>query len=230
MLTQERSRTFLAVRLLALMLAASAGLILWNGTTIGASNLNVTPTTVEFPHTGAGSYSYESVTITNNGTATETLNGWTTPSTKFWATSGTCDPGGFVDIPPNASCKLEFGYAPANAGADHGPGTITFKSGAVLDLMFAVAPAKGDVDCDGDVTAVDALKDLRFVAALDVSQTQPCTPIGGAVQALAAHPAASIMGDMDCDADVSPVDALHILRFVAGLPNNLPEGCPAIGG
>lgn len=36
----------------------------------------------------------------------------------------------------------------------------------------------GDVDCDGSVNAVDALKILRHNAGLPVSQTQPCTAIG----------------------------------------------------
>jgi hypothetical protein len=36
----------------------------------------------------------------------------------------------------------------------------------------------GDVDCDGDVDAIDALKILRFVVGLSVSQTKPCPDIG----------------------------------------------------
>ncbi len=36
----------------------------------------------------------------------------------------------------------------------------------------------GDVDCDNDVDAVDALKVLQFVAALPFTQNEPCTNIG----------------------------------------------------
>lgn len=36
----------------------------------------------------------------------------------------------------------------------------------------------GDVDCDNDVDSVDALKILRHVASLSVSQTDPCRDIG----------------------------------------------------
>jgi hypothetical protein len=36
-------------------------------------------------------------------------------------------------------------------------------------------------------------------------------------------------GDIDCDGDVDTVDALLILRHVAALSVNLPEGCPVIG-
>jgi hypothetical protein len=41
-----------------------------------------------------------------------------------------------------------------------------------------VASFFGDVDCSGSVTSVDALKVLRFVALLSVSQTEPCPDIG----------------------------------------------------
>jgi len=36
----------------------------------------------------------------------------------------------------------------------------------------------GDVDCDGSVNAVDALKILRQNAGLPLTQTQPCPSIG----------------------------------------------------
>ena len=35
----------------------------------------------------------------------------------------------------------------------------------------------GDVDCSGSVTFVDALKILRYVAQLPVSQTEPCPDV-----------------------------------------------------
>lgn len=48
--------------------------------------------------------------------------------------------------------------------------------------MFALSgdpPAIfGDVDCDDDVDAVDALKVLQFVAAIPFAQSDPCTDIG----------------------------------------------------
>lgn len=42
-------------------------------------------------------------------------------------------------------------------------------------------------------------------------------------------PVGVLSGDVDCDGDVDSVDALKILRYVAGLPNSLPPGCAAIG-
>ena len=80
---------------------------------------------------------------------------------------------------------------------------------------------QGDVDCNGNVTSVDSLKELRFVAQLSVSQTEPCPNIGENV--------ASFWGDVDCSGEVTSVDALKILRFVAQLSVTQMEPCPDIG-
>ncbi|HSP55496.1 MAG TPA: hypothetical protein VLS25_07905, partial [Dehalococcoidia bacterium] len=80
---------------------------------------------------------------------------------------------------------------------------------------------QGDVDCNGSVSSVDALKELRHVANLLVSQTLPCPEIG--------TDAASIWGDVDCSGQVTSVDALKILRHVASLPVIQNEPCPDIG-
>jgi hypothetical protein len=80
---------------------------------------------------------------------------------------------------------------------------------------------QGDVDCNGGVTSVDALKELRFVAQLSVSQTEPCPDIGTDV--------ASVWGDVDCSGSVTSVDALKVLRYVAQLPVTQTEPCPDIG-
>jgi hypothetical protein len=39
----------------------------------------------------------------------------------------------------------------------------------------------GDVDCTAAVNSVDALKVLRYVAALSVAQTEPCLDMGAVV-------------------------------------------------
>jgi hypothetical protein len=91
-------------------------------------------------------------------------------------------------------------------------------------------PRKGDVQCDGDIDPVDALMDLRFVAALQTTQVQPCPAIGGeASRGPVAGAGSATWGDMDCDDDVDSVDALFILRHVAELPVDLPAFCAAIG-
>jgi hypothetical protein len=47
-------------------------------------------------------------------------------------------------------------------------------------VTFAAAPGRlmGDVDCDNNVTAADALKILRYLAGLPVVQNEPCPDIG----------------------------------------------------
>lgn len=81
---------------------------------------------------------------------------------------------------------------------------------------------KGDVDCNDSADTVDALKILRFVAALSVVQGPDCPPISSLVGDL-------VFGDMNCDGVVDLVDALLILRFVAALPVPLPPNCAPIG-
>jgi hypothetical protein len=80
------------------------------------------------------------------------------------------------------------------------------------------------------VGSVDALRILRFVAGLDPNLPPDCGPIGLGFEA-APIPAGNdaIKGDMDCNGSVNSVDALRILRFVAGLDPNLPGGCQSIG-
>ncbi len=84
----------------------------------------------------------------------------------------------------------------------------------------------GDVDCDDDVDAVDALKVLRYVVGLPVSQVEPCPDIGADVLV---NGQAMKWGDVDGDGDVDAVDALKILRHVAGLPVDQAPGTPDIG-
>ena len=71
--------------------------------------------------------------------------------------------------------------------------------------------AQGDVQCDDDVDAVDALQQLRDVAALPTFQEDDCPEIGIA---------GAVFGDVDCDSDVDSVDALKVLRHVAALPRH----------
>ena len=50
-----------------------------------------------------------------------------------------------------------------------------------VSTASAIQIAWGDVDCDGDLDSVDALGILRSIAALPVSQQQPCPALGSAV-------------------------------------------------
>ncbi len=100
--------------------------------------------------------------------------------------------------------------------------TAGFKlqQGARPDWGLIGGIARGDIDCNGKVDAVDALKLLRNVAGLPVSQSEPCPDIGSG--------APNPVGDINCSGVPDAVDALLVLRHVAGLPVSLPEGCPAL--
>ncbi len=87
---------------------------------------------------------------------------------------------------------------------------------------------KGNVNCDGAVTSVDALQVLRHVAGLQVNQNPGCPQIGGALAAALAAAEGGLFGDVDCDGAVNSVDALKILRYVASLPVSQPQGCSPI--
>jgi hypothetical protein len=121
--------------------------------------------------------------------------------------------GGFLDDGFLNASLVPEDIGEANIDAD---GPCGLAAGLGLEVEQGVA--HGDVDCDGDVDSVDALKLLQYLAGLDPQQTPPCTPIGDAF-------GDGIFGDVDCDGDVDSVDALKVLQHIAGLPANLPPGC-----
>ena len=75
---------------------------------------------------------------------------------------------------------------------------------------------------------MDALQVLRHVAELQVNQKPGCPEIGGALAAARAVAEGGVLGDVDCNAAVNSVDALKILRYVAGLPVSQPQACSPI--
>lgn len=81
--------------------------------------------------------------------------------------------------------------------ADSTEGSVTFQ---------------GDVDCDQDVDAVDALFDLKWIAAIE--------PFGDCTEEA---------GDTDCSGDIESLDALHILRHLAALPSLVQGDCTPVG-
>lgn len=96
---------------------------------------------------------------------------------------------------------------------------VTVYSAPLLEGEVAI---KGDLDCDGDVDSVDALKGLQHNAGLPVALPDGCPPVGSGG-------AGGVAGDIDCDDDADSVDSLSILRHVAGLAVSLPPGCKPIG-
>jgi CSLREA domain-containing protein len=83
------------------------------------------------------------------------------------------------------------------------------------------APGSANVDCNGAINSVDALKVLRYAAGLSITQSEPCLDIGEGPLTSQWN-----QGDVDCSGGVNSVDALLVLRSNATLPLVLPPGCP----
>jgi len=102
-------------------------------------------------------------------------------------------------------------------GAVSGPyvtATITDASGNTSEFSLRFAYEPGDVDCDDDVDAVNALFILQYVVGMRNGSDQ-CPPPPGSIYLPGA--------DADCDGDVDAVDALFVLQHVVGLR---PVLCP----
>jgi hypothetical protein len=93
-----------------------------------------------------------------------------------------------------------------------------------------------DYQCDEEANPIDSLLTLRQDALLSVN-TQTCPPMGIDIEVLDIQPAGlgegdgdpQTWGNADCDAQISPVDSLKILRYDAGLSVAQEQGCPPIG-
>ena len=88
-----------------------------------------------------------------------------------------------------------------------------------------------DIDCSDKVDQVDALKMLLVDAGKDISQAANCpapnTDLDVIWDSLTTN---EKWGDADCSGSiVTPVDALKVLRFDAGLFSIQNEPCPDIG-
>ncbi len=67
----------------------------------------------------------------------------------------------------------------AHLSVDLGPGCPPIEAAAAAGVSLSAAPARGDMDCDGAITAVDALDILRHVALLPaLPAPDGCPPIG----------------------------------------------------
>jgi uncharacterized protein YkwD len=74
----------------------------------------------------------------------------------------------------------------------------------------------GDVNCDSRVTGADSVRILQFVA--NVAQFAPACPPVGSAQQQSFSGGARYLGDIDCSGVVDALDALAVLRYMAGDP------------
>lgn len=81
---------------------------------------------------------------------------------------------------------------------------------------------KGDVNCDGDVNASDALTGALWLANLDPLQQAGCPEMGSDL-------AGGVFSDVDCDGVPTVADALDVLKYAARVRLGLPQSCPPIG-
>jgi 5-hydroxyisourate hydrolase-like protein (transthyretin family) len=92
---------------------------------------------------------------------------------------------------------------------------LTLTAGQMLtgiDFSITLDPVAGDGDCTGDVTMSDLMTGLQFLSGVD----------GG-------HNCASSSLNLDCNGATNGRDMLVLVRYLAGLPMNVPPNCPAPG-
>lgn len=136
--------------LFVFLLAGLLGTIAASDQAAATSNLAVTPSSITFPTTPVGGFSYDTVTISNTGdTADYLVTATASPDPPFFPTfGGTCntsiDPNGRTYwIPAGGSCTFQWGYHPTTRPGkgrppwtQTGTGTLFFDSGTTLAVSF----------------------------------------------------------------------------------------------
>jgi uncharacterized repeat protein (TIGR01451 family) len=137
------------------------------------------------------------------------------------ATSGTVLNGARVD-PANAIAEAneaaddpDRDCTAVGEGTDPPPGTEPDNFDCTGHTV--TVQACGDVNCDGQIDAVDALFVLQYVVGLRDGSNE-CPAPAGAMYLPAC--------DVDCDYDCDAVDALFVLQYVVGIR---PDLCVCLG-
>jgi hypothetical protein len=112
--------------------------------------------------------------------------------------------GGRIQLTPEGETAL--------ADLGHGDSTVHVIPDGGLSQVPVLQVKRGDVDCDGEVGVLDAVRVIQSDAA-----------VGGA--SLCMH----FAGDVTCDGQAMTNDALLILSFFAESPGPAAADCPAIG-
>ncbi len=119
--------------------------------------------------------------------------------------------GAVVPLSASPNPGWEFDYW--GGDPDCADGSVTMNVDKTCIANFSPSFMCGDVDCDGDVDAVDALFVLQYVVGMRQGSDQ-CPPPPGTLHLPAA--------DVNCGGIVDAVDALFILQYVVGAR---PELC-----
>jgi len=147
-----------------------------------------------------------------------------------------------IDAGDNAQCPetdQRGASRPVGAVCDIG----AFEYGGAVETPGPTAtprpPSRIDVNCDNRIASDDAQIVLRHVAQLPVTFPPGCKPfeapaVQGPGSATSPTPPTGPpilphgKGDADCNGSITAIDALAILRYVAGIPMLLQPGCPPL--
>jgi hypothetical protein len=158
-------------------------------------------------------------------------------------TGQTSNLGASANMNSNGSDTFALGHIPDGTEllfeTDHGSvgsssvvvSTVSGVAGATLTADGGPGTAHVSVKLDNETqTDVVVVTEATPTPTLSPTPTESPTPTPTPSPTPTATPPPYIQGDINCDTDVTSVDALGILRFVAGLPQLLQqEPCPDIG-
>jgi hypothetical protein len=113
--------------------------------TAGTSQLQLSPTTVQFGTVDVGSTGTATVTVTNVGTAPVIFYG-ETATTGFTASAGTCPPAG-GSLAVGASCTVSVSFTPTAAGMATGTMSLSSSAGSQpLTVQLTATAAEASIN------------------------------------------------------------------------------------
>lgn len=122
--------------------------------------------------------------------------------------------GAYLEVTPISD---EGSGTPVVYGPLNGQVTVSRSSGGVTVLVDgAPAPVLGDVNCDHQLTALDALLIVRAAGGVPLPPQNGCAEIGAG---------ATPLGDIDCSQSITVADGLAGLQLIAGSPLALLSDC-----
>jgi pimeloyl-ACP methyl ester carboxylesterase len=125
--------------------------------------------------------------------------------------------GAFLEVTPLAEGLPDGKGQPVIYGPLDGQVTTSVgASGPVVLVDGNPAPLDGDVNCDEQVNALDALLLLLDAGGTPGPQPGGCAAIGSG---------ADPFGDVDCDGSATAMDALADLQIASGVSLTLLDGC-----